>query len=89
METGLCVYVSVVLEGMYTCKTGNFGNEPLCLCLCCCIGYVHIGTGNFGNKNFLFMFVFLYTVCEHVRLEILVTSLCVYCLCCYIGYVKM
>ena len=29
----VCVYVCVVVDGMYKCKTGNFGNEPLCLCL--------------------------------------------------------
>ena len=33
LETG------VVLEGMYTCKTGNFYNEPFCLCFFCCIWY--------------------------------------------------
>ena len=27
-------YACVFVEGMYTCKTGNFGNNPLCLCLC-------------------------------------------------------
>ena len=36
----LCVYTCVVVKGMYTCKTGNFGNKPLYLCLCCCGGYV-------------------------------------------------
>ena len=49
LKKSLCVYVCAVLEGMYTCKTGNFGketfsileNETFCLCLCCCIGYVH------------------------------------------------
>ena len=25
----LCVYVSIVVEGIYACKTGNYGNEPL------------------------------------------------------------
>ena len=38
----LCVYVYVVVEGMYTYKTGNFGNETFCVCLFCCRGYVHI-----------------------------------------------
>ena len=41
LEKILCVYVCVVVEGMYTCKTVNFGNEPLCLCLCFCRGCVH------------------------------------------------
>ena len=36
--TGICVYVCIGVEGMYTCKTGNFG---LCLCLCYCRGYIH------------------------------------------------
>ena len=38
----VCVYVVVVVEGMYTCKTGYFVKNPLCLCFCCCIGYVHM-----------------------------------------------
>ena len=46
LETRFCVYVCVVVEGMYTCKTGSFGKETLCLCLClclcCCRRYVHI-----------------------------------------------
>ena len=42
LEKRLLVYVSVVVEGMYTCKTGNFGNNPLCLCLGCCRGYVNM-----------------------------------------------
>ena len=36
------VHVSVVVEGMYKCDTGNFGNEPLCVCYCFCRGYVHM-----------------------------------------------
>ena len=39
-ETIISVYVCVNVEGMYTCKTGHFVNEPLCLCLCCCRGYL-------------------------------------------------
>ena len=27
------VFVCAVVEGLYTWKTGNFCNEPLCLCL--------------------------------------------------------
>ena len=42
LATISCVYVCVVVEGMYICKTENFVNEPLCLCLCCCRGYVHM-----------------------------------------------
>ena len=41
-EMSVCVYVVVVVEGMYTCKTGYFVKNPLCLCFCCCIGYVHM-----------------------------------------------
>ena len=40
LATCLCVYIFVVVEGMYICNTGNFGNDPLCLCFCCCRGYV-------------------------------------------------
>ena len=32
LETSLCGYVSVVVEGMYICKTGHFVNDILCLC---------------------------------------------------------
>ena len=34
------IYVCVFVEGMYTCKTWNFGKECLCLCFCCCKGYI-------------------------------------------------
>ena len=40
LATSICVYVYVVLEGMYRCNTGNFGNEHLCLYLCWYRGYV-------------------------------------------------
>ena len=42
LEMSLCVYLWVFQEGMYTCKTGNFSNEPLCLYLDCCRKYLHI-----------------------------------------------
>ena len=42
LETILCVYVCVVVEGMYKCKTSHFGNDPLCLFIFCCRGYVHM-----------------------------------------------
>ena len=29
LATRLCVYVCAVVEGMYTCETGNFENESL------------------------------------------------------------
>ena len=32
LATGLSVYVCVGVEGMYTCKTGIFGNNHFCLC---------------------------------------------------------
>ena len=32
LATSLCVFVCVVVDGMYTCKTGNFGKYTLCLC---------------------------------------------------------
>ena len=40
LATRLCVYVCVVVGVMYTCKTGNFDKETLCLCLGFCRGYV-------------------------------------------------
>ena len=40
-----CVYVSAVVEGIYTCNTGNVGKEALCLCLCCCRGHVKMYRG--------------------------------------------
>ena len=52
LETSRCIYVFVVVEGMCTCKTRNFGNKLLCLYLCCCIGYLHMNTGYFSNENF-------------------------------------
>ena len=42
LEIFFCVYVCVVLNGVYICKIGNFSNYPLCLCLGCCRGYVHM-----------------------------------------------
>ena len=41
-ESRLFVYAYVVVDVMYKCKSGNFGNETLCLCLYCCRGYVHL-----------------------------------------------
>ena len=40
--TSFCVYVCDVVEGIYTCKNGYFGNKTFCLCLFCCIQYLHI-----------------------------------------------
>ena len=42
LATSLCVYVCVVVEGMYTCNTGHFGNETLYLFFCYSRGYVHM-----------------------------------------------
>ena len=39
-KTIICVYVCVVVECIYTCKTEDVGNNPLCWCLCCFRGYV-------------------------------------------------
>ena len=66
LQTSLCVYVGFVVEGMYTCKTGHFGNKPLCLCLCFCIGRVHMYDWAFWKQEFVFMFVLFYIVCTHV-----------------------
>ena len=32
LATGLCIYVCVGVEGMYTYKKWRFGNNYLCLC---------------------------------------------------------
>ena len=29
LAMNLCVYICIGMEGMYTCKTGNFVNEPM------------------------------------------------------------
>ena len=42
LPTRIVVYACVVVKGIYTCKTGKFDNELLCLCLCFCRGYVHM-----------------------------------------------
>ena len=42
MSTKHYVYVFVFVDGMQTCKTEKFGNEPLCLYMCCCRGYSHM-----------------------------------------------
>ena len=42
LATILCGYVFVIVKGMYTCKSDNFGNERLYLCFSCCIGYEHM-----------------------------------------------
>ena len=42
LATSLCVYVYVVVKGMYTCKTGHVCSKPLCLGLCFCRGFVDI-----------------------------------------------
>ena len=55
----LCVYVCVVLEGMYKCKTEHFVNESFCLCLFCCRGYVHMQDWECWKRAFVFMFVLL------------------------------
>ena len=68
LETSLGVYDSVVVQGMYTCKTGNFGNGPLCLCQCCCRGYVNMQEWGFCKRDFVFMLVLLFKVCTHVRM---------------------
>ena len=54
---GLCVYVCVVVKGIYTYNIGHFGNNWLCLCMCCCIRYVHMLYLKFWKQAFVFMFV--------------------------------
>ena len=45
LAMSLCLYVCVVVEGMYTFKTRNFYKVTFCLCLCCCRGYVNMYNG--------------------------------------------
>ena len=42
LEKRIFFYVWFIVEGMYTCNTGHYGNETLRICLCCCRGYVHM-----------------------------------------------
>ena len=42
LATILLVYVCVLVEGMYTCKADNSGNNTSCLYLFFCRGYVHM-----------------------------------------------
>ena len=47
-----------LVEGMYTCKTGYFGNNPLCLCLSSYRVMYTCKTGNFGNVPLHLCFCF-------------------------------
>ena len=76
----LCVYVCVVIEDMYTFKTGSFIKEPLCLCCCCCRKYVDIQEWEFWQRDFVFIPLLLFKLCRHLRLGILETSICA-CVC--------
>ena len=40
----------VVVEGMYTCKTGHFGNEPVFLYFAVVEGMYTCNTGHFVNE---------------------------------------
>ena len=42
LATSLSVYICGFVQGMYTCKTGNLGNEPLCFCLCLFRNYMSV-----------------------------------------------
>ena len=68
--------VCVVVEGIYTCNTGHFGKNPLCLCIYFCSGYVHMYDWDFWKQVFVFMIMLVYTVCTHIRMGILATNLC-------------
>ena len=74
----MCVYICVVLEGMYTWKTGYFVNNPLCLCLCCCIQYVKVQDLGFCKYSCVFKCLQLQRVWTHVTLGILARSHFVY-----------
>ena len=57
LETSLCVYVCVIVEGMCTCRTDHFGNETLGLYLFFCIGYTHMLDWAFCKCAFEFIFL--------------------------------
>ena len=42
LDMSLCVYVCVVVEGIYNSEIGYFGNEPFCIYIYCCRGYLHM-----------------------------------------------
>ena len=70
LATGLCVYVCVGLEGMYTCKISCFGNNHLCLCyllLYRVCTNVRLGVLEMSACVYVFWF---YRVCTYVRLVI-------------------
>ena len=71
----LRIYSCVVVEGMYTCKTGHFGHKPCCLCLCCSRRYVHTKMLNFWHQLPVFMFMLLNLVFIPVGLSIFVNIL--------------
>ena len=75
----LCVYLCAVVEGLYTCKVWNFGEQAFFYYVCVVVEGIYTCTaGNFGKQAFLFLFVLLYSVYTHIRLRILARILCVY-----------
>ena len=51
LETSLCVYVCVVVEGIYNCKNKNFGNNTLCLFPIVVDGMCTCKTRHFGYNT--------------------------------------
>ena len=49
LETIQLLYICVVVEGIPTCKAGNFGNKPLSLFFVFVEGMCICKTGNIGN----------------------------------------
>ena len=54
-----CVYVCVVVEGMYRNKNGHFDNNVLFFCLYGCREYVQMQDWEFWKQAFVFTFVLL------------------------------
>ena len=63
---------------MYTCKTGDFSNEDLCLCFLVKKSMYTFKTENFGREHLCFLFVFFYRVCTNTTPVILEKHICVY-----------
>ena len=59
LEAIICVYICVVVEGMYTCKRGHSVNGPLCLGFGYCRGYAHMQDWAFW-KRALFLCICCY-----------------------------
>ena len=67
MVTDISVHFCVVIEGMPTCNTRNFGNEPVVYVFVVVGGIYTCKTGNFVNKKwFLCRCLCCYIVYVHM-----------------------